>query len=140
MNSPVSPRTRPEGETTGTGRRPKQRLADAVLTHDLAAESKALIGEARTVADGRAAKTLAKQSNLHAVLTAMRKGTRVQEHRTHAPIALQSITGRVRLHLPDGPVDLARGQMITLAAGVAHDVEAISDASFLLTVAWPAGK
>ncbi len=68
----------------------------------------------------------------------MRKGTRVREHRTDAPIAMQSVTGRVRIHLPHGPVDLAAGQMLTLAAGVAHDVEAVSDASFLLTVAWPA--
>jgi quercetin dioxygenase-like cupin family protein len=140
MNSPVKPRTRPEGETTGTSRRPKQRLAEVVLAHDLAAESKAMIGEARSVVDGRASKTLAKQANLHVTLTGVRKGTRVRKHQTKAPIAFQSISGRVRLHLPEGPVNLSPGQMITLAAGVAHDVEAVSDASFLLTVAWSAGR
>jgi hypothetical protein len=40
-----------------------RRAADAVLAYDPAAESKAVVDEARSAVDGRASKTLAKQAN-----------------------------------------------------------------------------
>ena len=130
INTPV----RPAGETTGTARRPKQRLADSALSYELAEESKALIAEARTVSDGRAAKTLSKHPGLNTVMTALRRGTVVRQHLTPAPVMIQVISGTVRLQLPSSPLEMHPGGLLTLAENVAHEVEAVTDASFLITV------
>jgi hypothetical protein len=42
----------------------------------------------------------------------------------------------VRLHLPDRVVDLGANQLLVLAGGVRHDVEATTDSSFVLTLSW----
>ena len=63
--STIGTLVRQEGETTDTARRPKHLLAAIALSYDLAEESEALIAEARTVSDGRAAKTLSKHPGLN---------------------------------------------------------------------------
>ena len=41
------------------------------------------------------------------------------------------------LHVPDqDPIELSAGQLMTLDCGVQHDVEALAESAFLLTVAW----
>jgi Xaa-Pro aminopeptidase len=121
------PESRPLGETTGTARRPKQRLAEPVLAYDLKSEAEALIRAARGVPDGRAAKTLAKVSRLHVVLTALRSGTRIHQHETQ---------GSILIHLPDQRLELKPGMVVTLGPDIPHEVEAESDSAFLLSVAW----
>jgi hypothetical protein len=77
--STIGTPVRQEGETTDTARRPKQLLAAIALSYDLAEESEALIAEARTVSDGRAAKALSKHPGLNTVITALRQGLRCSD-------------------------------------------------------------
>ena len=64
----------------------------------------------------------------------------MDEHRADARISIQALWARYCLHLPDQkPVELLAGQLLTLDCGMPHDVEALEESAFLLTVAWPKG-
>ncbi|GIW07509.1 MAG: hypothetical protein KatS3mg060_2314 [Dehalococcoidia bacterium] len=89
-------RTRPPGETSGSAQRPAQRLAGPVLTFDLAAESERLRQERSYQAGDRNAKTLVKEPNVRIVLTAMKGGSRLVQHRAAGPVSVQTVTGHVR--------------------------------------------
>ena len=93
---------------------------------------------------GRNAKTLVKQEDLRIVLTVLSAGRRIQEHQAAGRISIQAVEGHMRLRIGDEPaaelIDLPAGCLIALDRGVRHDVEALTDSAFLLTVAWPAGE
>jgi len=128
---------RQEGETTGTSIRPKQHLAEVALSYELDKESAALISEARSVTDGRAAKTLSKHPGLNTVLTALRQGTVVRRHQTPGPVLIQVISGTIRLELAEETIELQPAGFATLGENVAHQVEAVTDASFVIVIAPP---
>ncbi len=88
---------------------------------------------------GRAAKTLVKYDDFRVVLTALKAGVRIQEHRTAGRISVQPVTGHIRMHLKGKTVDLPAGRLVVLDREVAHDVEALEESAFLLTIAWPEG-
>jgi quercetin dioxygenase-like cupin family protein len=93
---------------------------------------------------GRNAKTLAKQDDFRIVLTVLKGGRRIQEHQAAGRISIQAVQGHVRVHTgrepSSEPIDLPAGRLLILDRGVGHDVEALTDSAFLLTVAWPAGE
>lgn len=83
---------------------------------------------------GHNARTLAKYPDMRVVLVAMGEGSRLQEHRTAARITIQVLVGRIRLHVDGSPVELRFGDLLTLDRGLAHDVEALQESAFLLTL------
>jgi quercetin dioxygenase-like cupin family protein len=89
---------------------------------------------------GRSSKTLVKYPDLRIVLIAMKANTRMKEHNTGARIALHTVEGHLRLHLPDATVELPAGSLLALDGAVSHDVEALKQSVFLLTISWPEGK
>ena len=89
---------------------------------------------------GRSSKTLVKYPDLRVVLVAMKANTRMKEHQTNARIALLTVAGHIRLHLPDATIELPAGHFLALDGAVAHDVEALKQSVFLLTIAWTKGK
>lgn len=86
---------------------------------------------------GRSSKTLVKHPDLRIVLISMKANTRMHEHKATARISLQTIAGHVRLHLPERTVDLPAGHLLVLDQCLPHDVEALEDSAFLLTLSWP---
>lgn len=88
-------------------------------------------------ARGQSSATLVKHPDLRVVLVTMRQGERMSQHRTAARIAVQTLSGHVRMHLPGGPEDLPVGHLLVLDREMHHDVEALEDSAFLLTMAWP---
>lgn len=89
---------------------------------------------------GRNSKTLAKYDDFRIVLTALRAKTRIQEHHTFGRIAVQTVRGHLKMHAGGQVFDLPEGHMLVLDRGMAHDVEAVEDSAFLLTIAWPEGN
>jgi quercetin dioxygenase-like cupin family protein len=85
---------------------------------------------------GHTAKTLVKYPDFRVVLIVMKTGGRLEKHRTVGRISVQTIEGKVRFSTADRSVELAPGQMLTLEHDISHDVEAITDNAFLLTIAW----
>ncbi|HLV21624.1 MAG TPA: hypothetical protein VKZ49_12105 [Polyangiaceae bacterium] len=87
--------------------------------------------------DGHTARTLVREPDLRVVFVTMRAGARLAEHRAKDTAAIHALSGHVRLQLPDGVVDLPAGRLLVLERGVHHDVEAVEESSFLITLAWP---
>jgi quercetin dioxygenase-like cupin family protein len=85
---------------------------------------------------GPSSKTIVKHSDLRIVLLALRKKMCMHEHRTAARISVQTLSGHIRLKLPDRTVELPTGQLLILNQCVSHDVEAEEDSAFLLTLSW----
>lgn len=85
---------------------------------------------------GHTAKTLAKYPDFRVVLIVMKTGGRLEKHRTAGRISVQNLEGKIRFSTADRSVELATGQMLTLEHDIPHDVEAITDNAFLLTIAW----
>jgi quercetin dioxygenase-like cupin family protein len=116
----------------------KGTLSEPLLRFDLHSELNQLRqDESWLQAAGRSSKTLVKHADLRIVLIAMKANTRMHEHMAPARISVQPLSGHLRLHLPEQVVDLPAGHLLVLDQCVPHDVEAIEDSAFLLTVSWP---
>jgi len=113
-------------------------LSVPLLQFDLMEETRQLRHEDSWVrGTGRSSKTLVKYPDLRIVLIAMKANTRMHEHTAAARISVQSLSGHIRLHLPERVVDLPPGHLLALGQCVPHDVEASEDSAFLLTLSWP---
>ena len=83
----------------------------------------------------RNAITLTKRAGLTLVLTALRRGAVLAEHRAPWPATLHVLSGRMVLWAGDRSIDLGPGDVVTMEAGLSHAGEAQEDTVFLLTLA-----
>jgi quercetin dioxygenase-like cupin family protein len=134
MNEPTGTGPR-HGETSGSPERAAQQLTGASLHFDLNAEAAQLQYEHGFRETDRGANTLVSTPALKLVLTALRKGARLQEHQAPGSVAIQVVSGRLRVHAGADDVELPAGHVLVLEPGQRHDAEALEDAVFLLTVA-----
>jgi len=111
-------------------------LTGTALAFDLPAESAALTREPTWQATGHNAKTLVKYPDVRVVLIALRAGMRMPEHQTDQCVTVQTLSGRLRLRLPTETIALPTGAMVALEHTVLHDVEAMEDSVFLLSLGW----
>ncbi len=112
-------------------------LANAAIRFNLQEEITKLRG-APTWAQptGRSSATLVKHEDLRVVLTLMRKGNRIAQHRAEGSISIQAIQGRIRLYVASKEIcELASGDVLALQSQLQHDVEALEESAFLLTIA-----
>lgn len=109
------------------------------ITHgaelDLAAAERELRAEDAYRLDGHTARTLVREPALRIVLIVIRAGAKIAEHHTEAIASIHALVGHVRLALPERTVDLPAGKLLVIASDLAHDVEAVDDSMFLLTLA-----
>lgn len=70
-------------------------------------------------------------------LTALKAGAKIELHQNPGRISVQTIDGHIRMHAGGRTFDLPRGRVLVLDRSVPHDVEALNDSAFLLTVAPP---
>ena len=67
----------------------------------------------------------------------MKPGSYMSHHRAEGPISVHSVFGKIRVHLPDDRMEeLNPGDLLALERGLEHDVEAVEECAFLLTIAW----
>jgi quercetin dioxygenase-like cupin family protein len=123
---------RPTAEIHAPRRHPT--APDGPLDLDLAATE--LLEQARSVAAGRAARTLTPGSGatLKQSLLALRAGSRLQDHVAPDATTLLGIRGTGVLHHDGERVTLTDGIWASCPAG-RHTLEAVSDTVVLLTVA-----
>jgi quercetin dioxygenase-like cupin family protein len=86
---------------------------------------------------GQNAKTLAKYDDLRIVLTALRAQARIPGHQTEGRISIHTVAGHLRVRAQGRTFDLPAGKLLALDQQVPHDLEALEDSAFLLTIAWP---
>ena len=87
--------------------------------------------------EGHSARTLVREPDLRIVLIAMKEGGRIAAHRASASVSIHTLRGHARLRVSDHTVDLPAGQLLVLAGGLEHDVEAVSETALLLTLGHP---
>ena len=85
---------------------------------------------------GRNSITLIKQPDLRIVLTALKPNAYVHEHYAARTISVQIVEGHIRMRIPGRTFDLKQGDMIVLEPTVPHDLEALTESAYLLTIAW----
>jgi len=111
-------------------------MAATYLEFDLTREVDELRREAAW-ATGRNARTLAKYDDLRVVLTVLKAGAHIPGHQTEGRISIQGVQGLVKVRAEGRTFSLGPGVLLTLDRGVLHEVDAVDDSAFLLTIAWP---
>jgi quercetin dioxygenase-like cupin family protein len=89
---------------------------------------------------GLYSKLLLKADDLRLVLIAMETGARIKEHHADGTVSIHALEGALSIHVQTQAQDLHAGQILTLAPGIKHDVEAREDSAFLLTISWPSSE
>jgi quercetin dioxygenase-like cupin family protein len=127
-----------EHEGAPTAERPAAHLADPIGVLDLVAELAGLRDEEPWRRSGRHSRTLIKDADLRVVLIALRAGARLEEHHAPGRITIHALDGHLHVGVAGQSIDLLRGQIVTLGPTIRHDVQALEESAFLLTIAWPA--
>jgi quercetin dioxygenase-like cupin family protein len=81
--------------------------------------------------------TLLKTDTLRIVLMALRAGASLHRHHADGRLSLQVLEGMIEFSAEDARCQLAQGMLLGLDAKVLHQVMALTDATLLLTIAWP---
>lgn len=126
-----------EGHTEGASRRLDAPLHRLDFSEELSQLRK---GPWATDGHGHHAKTLVKHDDFRVVLVSLDAGARMDAHRAPGSLAVQTLSGHVRIGVGGARVDLPAGGLLSLEREVTHDVEALEDSAVLLTLSWPRGK
>ena len=78
-----------------------------------------------------------KYDDFRVVLTALQANTRIPEHKTDGRIRSTCCRVHIRLTASGRTFNLRPGSLVALDQGSAHDIEALEESAFLLTIAWP---
>jgi quercetin dioxygenase-like cupin family protein len=89
---------------------------------------------------GHFAKTLFKKHDLRVVLITMENAAKMKEHHADGTISVHVLKGQIRFSVHGKPHDLKSGNLLTLGASIKHEVEALEDSAFLLTISWPSDE
>jgi quercetin dioxygenase-like cupin family protein len=114
---------------------------DGTMTADLAqfdlANEMAEFERRKPWASGIHARTLFKKSDFRIVLICMEAAATIKEHHADGTSSVQVLKGAIRYTTQGQVYELKSGSLLTLGASIKHDVEALDDAAFLLTISWP---
>jgi len=139
MMNQGSARGQSDGETTGSEKREARTLTGPARDFNLADEIATLKREPTWQQSDRNSRTLVHESQLRIIVTVMKAGARLHEHRTDGAVSIQTIQGHLRLGIGQDAVDLPQGRLVAIEPGVTHELDAIDESAFILTVAWPTG-
>jgi quercetin dioxygenase-like cupin family protein len=114
-------------------------MAGLYLEFDIARELEQLHREAGWQS-GQNAKTLVKYDGLRIVLIALKAHSRIPGHHAEGQISIQTVVGHIQVRAQGRTFELRSGGLLALDHGLPHDVEALEESAFLLTIAWPSGK
>ena len=115
-------------------------LAGPLLQFNLSEELQRLrMEESWQRGTGRSSKTLVKYPDFHVVLVLMRADTRMNEHHVDGRFSIHALQGRLRVRLPENLIEVSSGELVALDYGITHQVEALEESAFLLTISWPGG-
>jgi quercetin dioxygenase-like cupin family protein len=128
-----------EQPTTGRGAaRAPEPVTGPWLAFDLAAEVRHLRQEPYWQS-GRNSKTLVHYPDFRMVVSAIRAGTTIQEHRVAGRLSVQTLQGHLRMSVEGQDFDLPAGRLVAVDEAVPYELHAIEDSSFLMTIAWRDG-
>jgi quercetin dioxygenase-like cupin family protein len=118
--------------------RPPGPLGSPILAFDLNVEIERLRNE-NPWQGGRNSKTLVKHPDFRIVLAVLHSKALLHEHMAAGRISVQDVAGHIRMHMAGKIFDLPTGHLIALDRAIPHDVQALEESAFLLTICWPEG-
>ncbi len=86
---------------------------------------------------GHTARMLFKKADFRTVLISMEKGSVLKEHHADGTISVQVLKGSIRFTAQGETHTLQTNSLAALGASIKHEVEALEESAFLLTIAWP---
>ena len=114
-------------------------MADTLVQFDLTKEI-AESEQKKPWQSGHFAKTLLKKHDLRVVLISMEKSAILKEHHADGTISVQVLKGQILFTTQGHAHDLKAGSLLSLEASIKHEVEALQDSAFLLTISWPSNE
>ncbi len=84
--------------------------------------------------------TLLKTNHVEVIRMVLRAGKVISEHKAPGEILVQCLEGRITFTAMGEQKQLRAGDLLHLATGDVHAVEAVLDSSFLLTIILPSRK
>lgn len=100
----------------------------------LKAMARQLMDEDAFAESGRNALTLVRGDEMTVVLTVIRAGTALHEHRAPGPATVILLSGNIRMLGGDEKMPLEPGSAVSFTADVLHAVEAVEDSAFLIVI------
>jgi quercetin dioxygenase-like cupin family protein len=110
-------------------------LAGDVMMFDLADEQANATSAEAASPRKSTARTLVKNGPLRITLVVLPPGGGIAEHHADGPISVQPLQGSVTFKTAAGSFTARTGDLLTLGAGIRHEVSSETGATFLLTVA-----
>lgn len=103
-------------------------------SYDLSALAREMRGSDAYAHTGHTARTLVREPELRVVLVVMRAGNVIKEHKADDTTSIHTLSGALRLRVPDAAAELPAGTLRVLERGLPHAVEALEESAFLLTL------
>jgi quercetin dioxygenase-like cupin family protein len=132
-----SDRARQADQATHQARHPHNEnfLAQAGLVAvDIKAEIARLKSEPAWASGDRHGSSLVKGDGINVALMMLKKGAKLQEHHTRAPITVNVIEGRINFIAKGKTQLVTAGAMVALDRAIEHSVEALEESAIVLTV------
>lgn len=108
-----------------------ERWIEAFPLHAMAEQ---LMGEDAFAESGRNALSLVRGDEMTVVLTVMKEGAVLHEHRAPGPATVVVLIGRIRVMSGDEATPLDAGSAVSFTANLLHAVKAVEDSAFLIVI------
>jgi len=105
-----------------------------LIAVDVRAEIARLKREPAWAANDRHGSSLVKGDGINVALMVLKKGAKMQEHHTRAPITAHVIDGRINFVASGKTQSVTAGMMVALDRGIEHSIEAVEESALVLTV------
>jgi len=109
--------------------------AGGMLSVKIADEVARLKAKPEWSSGDRAAVSLVKDEALNVLLMLLKKGARLDKHRTKGPIAMHVLSGAVCFSAESKSEELSAGSIAALDREVLHELEALEESAILLITA-----
>jgi quercetin dioxygenase-like cupin family protein len=132
-----SDRARQADQATHQARHPHHEnfLAQGgLIAIDVRAEIARLKSEPAWADNDRHGSSLVKGDGINVALMMLKKGAKLQEHHTRAPITVQVIEGKINFVAKRKSQIAAAGTIVALDRAIEHSVEAVEESAIVLTV------
>jgi quercetin dioxygenase-like cupin family protein len=105
-----------------------------LIAVDVRAEISRLKSEPAWTNNDRHGSSLVKGDGINVALMMLKKGARLQEHHTRAPITVQVIEGKINFVAKGKSQQATAGTIVALDRAIEHSVEAVEESAIVLTV------
>lgn len=115
----------------------ERKLEAPLLSFSINKEIERLKKEPSWIDTDRNAITLQKNSSIRVVLITLHKNAMMQKHKVEGPITLFVLSGEIIFSAEDEKINAGANELIVLEKTIPHDVEALEDTTFILTIIQP---